>query len=260
MRSDAQISASLDRLATLPAAQRKNELDKLEGLVERREVLGKPTAGQDVAGLARSAKKNPLYADRAEGQQSNWLGKAIEKIKNLRGPRMRENNMPDVNPGDISWIGQVLTILAWTVLGGLVAFFIFLIAKHVRWKNTLERKARAVLEDDEPERTLDEWLGLADEHEKAGRYREAVRCLYLACLLKFDEGGVARFDRGETNWEHLARIEHSPKLPDGIAFRAPTQHFDRVWYGHMVRGLEDVAEFRAVYIAVRDGVGRRKAA
>ncbi|HWA84414.1 MAG TPA: DUF4129 domain-containing protein, partial [Fimbriimonadaceae bacterium] len=101
--------------------------------------------------------------------------------------------------------------------------------------------------DDEPERTLDEWLELSSSYERDGKYREAVRALYLACLLKFDERNVARFLRSQTNWEHLARIETSPKKPAGLDFRTPTQAFDRIWYGYKVRGPIDVAEFRAWY-------------
>jgi hypothetical protein len=86
-----------------------------------------------------------------------------------------------------------------------------------------------------------------------------VRCLYLACLLRLDDAGVARFDRSETNWEHLYRIERSPSKPTGLGFRAPTIAFDRVWYGHNVRGLSDVHEFRMWYVGVQEALKERAA-
>ena len=107
-----------------------------------------------------------------------------------------------------------------------------------------------MLEDDEPERSLDEWLAEADTLQAQGRYREAVRALYLASLLRFDEARVARFQRGQTNWEHLTRIEASPTMPKDLDFRATTRLFDRIWYGRIVRGKEDVDQFRAWYLNI----------
>lgn len=261
--SDSAIADSLKKLRDLPGGQRQAELDRLEGYIQRYDTLARPVVrDQNLQAKVKGIKKNPLYADPAEGQQANWLANSIQKLSDAirkRIPERRANTL-DMPNANLSWLGSAITFLAWGLLALLVAGFVYLIAKHVRWKAKLQRKAKAVLEDDEPERTLDEWLTLADEHEREGRYREAVRCLYLACLLKFDEAGVARFDRGETNWEHLARIEKSPKMPADINFRSPTQHFDRVWYGYILQGMQDVVEFRATYIAVRDMLVARKAA
>ncbi len=104
-----------------------------------------------------------------------------------------------------------------------------------------------MLDEDEPERTLDEYLELADKLVSEQRFREAVRCLYLACLLRLDEERVIRFHRGQTNWEHLARFESSPKRPPGLDLRSPTQAFDLIWYGMRPTGLEDVEKFRQWY-------------
>jgi hypothetical protein len=140
----------------------------------------------------------------------------------------------------------------------VIAFLVFALKRFV-WSKRLERKAKALLDEDEPERTLDEWLELADRLERQGKYREAVRCLYLACLLKIDEARIARFERSQTNWEHLARIEASPARPSDLEFREPTRAFDNIWYGMRVNGSEDVMRFRAWYRQVTESV-RAKAA
>jgi hypothetical protein len=116
-----------------------------------------------------------------------------------------------------------------------------------------------ILEDDEPERTADQWLLQAEKLEAEGKYREAVRCLYLACLVRYDDGRVARFRRHETNWEHLYRIEGSSLNP-GLDFRTPTQRFDKVWYGYQVNGPSDVQEFREVYQRLCDQLQLKTAA
>lgn len=200
-------------------------------------------------------KSNPLYRDPGIQEQSNWLAGAIKRLLDLipkKGPNV-DMRMPQSNiPG---WIVPGM----WVLLAAGVLVFGYFALRHFSWKRALTKKARAILEDDEPHRTLDEWLALADEHSAAGRYREAVRAMYLSCLLKFDEAGIARFIRGETNWEHLARIGSSIKKPATIDFRPPTQSFDRIWYGFHVKGREDVDQFRVWYQQIVEalrGVGK----
>jgi hypothetical protein len=144
--------------------------------------------------------------------------------------------------------------LFWALIAGGLCFLAWFAVKHFKWKQRLQRRASTLLEDSEPERSLDEWLELADRLESEGRYREAVRALYLACLLRFDEALVARFDRGQTNWEHLYRIEQSARKPEGLDFRTPTNLFDRVWYGYQGKGAEEVGLFRQWYLRITESL------
>ncbi|MDR3687858.1 MAG: DUF4129 domain-containing protein [Fimbriimonas sp.] len=196
------------------------------------------------ASLAKQVKSNPLYRDQGVDKRENWFREAIERLKNLKW-RPKEATKQDVP--NIPLIGRLLVYALWGLLIGAVLLLLYYALRYVDWRSTLMRKSRTLLEEDEPERTLDEWLTVADAHASAGRYREAVRALYLACLLKFDEHDVARFDRGETNWEHLARIQSSPLRPTDLDFTEATKQFDRVWYGHIVRGAEDYELFKTWY-------------
>ena len=192
---------------------------------------------------AAQVKSSPLYQDPGIDQKRNWLADALRRLKKLKFKQAT-----DQRSGTGSGLfGPLLVYLMWAVLAGAVGVLLYVAATHIRWQKSLTRKAKALLEEDEPDRTVDEWLQLADDHAAAGRYREAVRALYLACLLRFDESDVARFDRGQTNWEHLARIEGSANLPPGIEFRSPTQRFDRIWYGYQTEGQPDVDLFRNWY-------------
>ena len=149
-------------------------------------------------------------------------------------------------------MGGFLQIAIYSLLGALVGLFVYVAVRHIKWKANLARKAKALLEDDEPVRSRDEWLEAADKLEREGKYREAIRALYLASLLAFDEHRVARFERRETNWEHLRRIQISPRLPQGLDFLPATQLFDRVWYGHQINGSNDVKSFRFMYQTTMD--------
>jgi len=204
---------------------------------------------------ARKIKRSPLYSDQGVSRKQNWLGQALERLKNINiDQKQRENQRGP----DLGALGQVLYYFIWAILIGAVLFLLYYLLRFLDWRNALTRKAKAVLEEDEPARTLDEWLEYADKLVAEGKFREAVRALYLACLLKFDDSGIARFERGQTNWEHLRRIEASPNLPTGLDFREPTKRFDQVWYGFQVRGMSDVEEFRSIYEVIKSSVGEAK--
>jgi hypothetical protein len=192
---------------------------------------------------AAQVKASPLYQDPGIDQKRNWLADALRRLKKIKFKEPKEQQ----GGSGAGFFGSWLVFLMWGVLAAAVGLLLYVAATHIKWQKSLTRKAKALLEEDEPDRTVDEWLQLADDHAAAGRFREAVRALYLACLLRFDENDVARFERGQTNWEHLARIEISPKLPPGVEFRTPTQRFDRIWYGYQTEGQPDVDLFRSWY-------------
>jgi len=215
----------------------------------------------DQSARIRQIKSSAVYRDEGKKESANWLQGAINRMKNLFRQKPRTDstgNGPDLSA---NWgaIGLFLIQFVWFLLGAAVLAFIVYAIRFVTFGRLKHRRAKAMLEDDEPERTLDEWLVLADSLERDGRCREAVRALYLACLLKFDEQNIARFVRSQTNWEHLARIDNSPRRPPNLDFRTPTQAFDRIWYGYKVRGSADVDDFRAWYGQVATAL-RREAA
>ena len=142
----------------------------------------------------------------------------------------------------------------WILLGGLGGLAVFLLARYARLPG-FRRKA-VLVEEEEAPRSADAWLDEANALIAQGRFREAVRGLYVAGLMRFDEAGVARFDRHQTNWEHLRRIEASPKRPPGTDVRAATGRFDRVWYGHLDATAEDARRDARVVRRPRPKPGR----
>ncbi|MBX7134574.1 MAG: hypothetical protein K1X67_18045 [Fimbriimonadaceae bacterium] len=242
------------------------DLDDLRGMVRTRIALEKQPSGgkvQDPAKLARDIKKNPTYYDPGVGQSSNWLSKAFERVgEMLSRIRMPKGNAPDVSAPAVG-VGNIFVTLVWIILGGGILAFLIWAIRQFSWKSgkrAKKIKGGGLMEEDEPERTADEWLVQADDLERQGRFREAVRCLYLACLVRLDEGGIARFVRSQTNWEHLYRIEASSKRPPGLDFRPPTKAFDIIWYGHLTQGASDVAMFRQTYQALCEQLNLRMSA
>jgi hypothetical protein len=228
----------------------EEQATSLKEAIDLRAMLEKPAAAPPGKEAVQNIKSSPLYRDTGVDETSNWLSRAIARLKNLKW----EPNQPKGDIGFLAALGPLIYWLFWAVIVGSLGFLIWYAVRHFRWSKRLQRKASTLMEDSEPERTLDEWLELADRLEAEGKYREAVRALYLACLLRFDEALVARFDRGQTNWEHLYRIESSSRKPEGLDFRTPTGLFDRVWYGHQGRGREEVIQFRNWYVNITESL------
>jgi hypothetical protein len=243
------------------------EMIEVRALIERQPISA---AGVRTLDQAKKIKSNPLYRDPGQQESSNWFSRAMTRLgellsnvlNSLFGNRTQAPDAPDLTGlgAFFAAIGPALKLLVFLLLAGLLGLFIYFVARHFSWQRRLSRSASAILDDDEPERSRDEWLEMAAKLTAEGRYREAVRCLYLASLLRFDEAGVARFIRSETNWEHLRRIEQSPKLPAGLDFTEPTRSFDSIWYGFRIKGIEDVEWFRLWYGRVTDALANREAA
>ncbi|MCC7433574.1 MAG: hypothetical protein IT363_02745 [Methanoregulaceae archaeon] len=235
--------------------------DQIRQAVRDRAAAERATQGLDPSyreAAQKEKRSSPLYRDSGAREGSNWIAQAFEAIARWL-QRDRAPRAPNISPPMFGGLGQGLIYLVWGILIGLLAVFLYFAFRHFSWRSQLRRKARAILDDDEPDYSLDEWLQKADELEAQGRYREAVRALYLACLIRFDEARIARFVRGETNWEHFRRVEQSPLRPDGLNFRPATLAFDRIWYGMEVRGRDDVQAFRTWYVEITE-LTRRKAA
>lgn len=240
-----EIARELKQLRTHPT---KESANRLRAILRAEAVTESSVSVASASEIVQAIKKEGGYRDPGVSESSNWLSRALDRLKNLFKRDSGPQAIPDLN---LPLIGAVFQYFMWSVLAIAVGIFSYFAFRHFQWRRRLARKASAVLDEDEPERSIDEWLALADELESKGEFRKAVRALYLACLLRFDEVRVARFDRGQTNWEHLARIEASPTRPAELDFRAPTKAFDLVWYGHVVRGKEDVQAFRETYRMVK---------
>ena len=233
------------RLATLAdGPESPDQLEQIQDAVDLRAKLETGAAPQDVAKTTQKIKASKLYTDPTEKKESNWLSDAWKNFSKFFDRPTETPTMPNINLG--GGIPFITAIMYGLLATALIAFAWFAI-RYFTYSSRLRRKATAILEEDEPERTLDEWLAMASQLEAEGKYREAVRCLYLACLMRFDESGVARFVRGQTNWEHLHRIRASQHLPVGLDFTEATRAFDNIWYGFKVRGPIDVENFRGWY-------------
>jgi len=231
-------------LATVDEKDKAEAVNNAMRILHLKSIIEDRSSAISNQPLAHEIKSSPLYRDPGVQQQSNWLGAALERLRKLRFP---EQQVRSAGPNFA--FGSFFIYALWGLLGIAVLTFLALCLRFLKLKSA-NRRPTTIIDEDEPDRTHDEWLALSDRYEAEGRYRDAIRALYLACLLKFDEAKVARFDRGQTNWEHLRRIEASKFRPEGLEFRKPTQEFDQFWYGSKTSNRNDVEAFRSRYSEV----------
>jgi hypothetical protein len=205
---------------------------------------------QEAQADARRILSDPRYQDPGEAQGASWLGRtlrrAVQGVSEWLGRALGDARARAPSAGIPL---SPLEPIVWAVLFTTLTTAVVWVLLNAKSKGLKRRDAAgALLAAGEPDRTADEWLAEADRLDAQGSYREAVRCLYLACLVRLDDAQVAAFVNTETNWEHVRRIEKSPALPAGVNLRPVTRLFERVWYGRLDLGPQAAAELRRFYL------------
>ncbi len=241
--SDAKAAVGAEGLADR-LGDELEELERTKGLDRFREQVRLRASAESALGEtsshagAEAAKllKNPAYRKLEANQSENWLGRALNRFH-----FPEDSGKSRAQPGigfaagltNVVWV--ILAVLALTFLVLAIWFFSAQFSRR-------ERKRGSILKEDEPARSSDEWLGLASGFEASGQLREAVRAHYLAALLRLDEAGILRFDRTETNWQHLGRLRAVGGRAS--ALEGPTRQFDQAWFGFRPVSSEELAMFR----------------
>lgn len=104
-----------------------------------------------------------------------------------------------------------------------------------------------------------DWAADADEHRRAGRHRDALRCRYRALIAVLAAAGVVEETPGRTAGEYLAEIRRRRPEVAGHA-AAVTAAFDAVWYGHAPVDAAELDQVAGRVEAVRAAVVARRPA
>ncbi|RMG23515.1 MAG: DUF4129 domain-containing protein [Armatimonadetes bacterium] len=242
----------------LAARDRANYPTACERLIVALELLEKANVKQssdDANEKARKILSEPHFRRIGEEESANWIGRALESIQPPPEPEPDAANWTIEPTRSAQLDGFFYVVIAVLGIGAAVALAHLIL--HWRWKRAkkdrVKKRRGGLLEEGEELLSTDEWLERAQSLESQGAYREAVRCLYLAVLLRLDEAGIVRFDRYETNWEHLRRIERAP-APGSVRYRWLTQQFDLVWYGEREATPELCRQFRQEYETLMAGL------
>ena len=201
--------------------------------------------------------QNPLYRESlntAEGE--SWLNEALnnfferigEWLGNLFDRPQQQRGSPIVASQGVT---QVMIVI---LLAVLAAFVIYLVSQIKLKRQPDSGNVDNLMSEEEARRSADQWLTEADKLAARGEFRAAVRCLYLACLIRMDESNTLRFERHQTNWEHLYRFRDLTNKPGNFQLEPLTQKFDNAWYGFIPQSQADVDWFKSEYQALLAGL------
>ncbi len=170
--------------------------------------------------------------------------------------------LPDWGPSTSGGLGGgVTTFIGWLVIGGGGLLLVLLLAYWLRHLlGGLLRghyhNGSGISEDGLPA-TAAQARQQASQMAESGNYREAVRRLYLAALLRLREREIIRFDSSLTNQEVLARMQSN--APARAHLEPVVETFDRVWYGEQepdAQTFERYSQEIDALLQERTGVGR----
>ena len=192
---------------------------------------------QNDPGAVRDAANDILSGADFQNNQS-----LIERFFEWLGDRLSFSIGGGSGPGII---GDLLTL----------ALIVAAVVVLVRLIGSRQRRAkRAAVDDDvvlevERRRTADEWAADAEQLERQGRHREALRARYRELVARLVDDGTIVDLVGRTTGE--LRVEVLATRPDGAAsFSDATALFDRAWYGGRAVDSDQVAQLRELATAV----------
>lgn len=232
----------------------QREIQELKGLIRLSRIAsGEPApVVYDVGEVAKQERKKSEYYDPGQKSQSNWVGKGTEGVRkwvdslreDLSGRKMPDMGGPAPNfsvPDAFVAFVRILVMVAVAALVIILALYLF----KTYYRPMAMRNRAALISEEEALRSEDEWLNQARELMASGQHRDAIRCLYVAMLLRAQEAGHLKFVRTDTNWEHYRRFfARSGTLFD---LRPATSEFDYFWYGERPAGPDESGWFLNQY-------------
>lgn len=174
----------------------------------------------------------PGLIDRLWAALLEFIGRLLERVAGAGGQSL------------------VGTLVVVGVLA-LVALLLFRFLRRVRRDRSVELALSGAIG-----RSPAEWEAEASAHERAGRWREALRCRYRLVIARLAERGLVEELPGRTTGEYLKEATSAdPGL--GPDLRTITTAFERVWYGNRPVDESDLVGVRAVgeRLAARAGRG-----
>lgn len=258
-----------DQFIKLPLADRQRTLRAYLEDTKWRDA-STATRVKDARAEAKRIIVPPVYQYRelnpAE-RSDNWLADALNRSGEViakvleRIIEFLEKLMPKWGgpAGGGGAFAGVIPFVQLVVILAAIALIIFAL-RFVTIRRRAAKVGDGLMSEEEVALPADEWLKRADQLALEGHHRQAVRCLYLACLVRFDEHGIIPLRREETNWEHLRRLEKSRTRPADLNFRDVTSRFDVIWYGERTQGMADVDWFRNQYETIMRSIRQRRSA
>jgi hypothetical protein len=147
-------------------------------------------------------------------------------------------------------VGRLLAALGGSGAGGIVGLILLalvlvgvgvLVARFSRGLTPSPEVAAAI--PGLRRRSAAEWRAEAEARERAGAWREAVRCRYRALVADLASRGLGDEVPGRTAGEYRREVGQSLPAAAGD-FAGATELFEVAWYGRSPTGAEQAAHLR----------------
>ncbi|MCC5952298.1 MAG: DUF4129 domain-containing protein [Acidimicrobiia bacterium] len=202
------------------------------------DALVDPTApADDVRDTARRILAEPPFVDLDVDETTG-----VDPRQGQReGTPGSDPQPPSFQPPVFEGLGALGQAIVWVVAALLAGAAVWLLLRVIAgWRRRTSTKADTIdddvelrpvtVDDVEPDGDAETWLRRAEEHERAGRYRHAVRCRFRALVATLEDVGVLAGDATRTSGE--LRRELAGRAPDVTrSFGDVAERFDAAWYG-----------------------------
>lgn len=215
-----------------------------------REILSRSEFAAD--GVVAKDDAQPAPEDKVPDDSPSWWDRFLKWLKELLESR-REKQSSFQSPtasvgGDL--FANVIVVAAVALVIAVVGYLLITMRNKNRKSGEQPEVATASLVDpsQDPNSALSKtpqgWASMADRFAREGRFREAVRSLYLALLARLHTEGAIDYDPAKSNWEYFRGF----KGPSAWLhpFRELTRRFDYAWYGNDAVTHDGYREFRAL--------------
>jgi hypothetical protein len=251
---DSRLAVLEDSLRPPAPAGRASDKDapspeQIKGLVPPAASSG----AQDRPGEAQKAK--PREKDEEVRQDDGFDRQPAVR----RGPAV-------LAPVGLAGLGHLLLVLFLALLLAVVTLGIVLAVRAWRdrratampqQQGVTELSAQDFMDEIDRQSAENLWRQ-ADELARAGRYRDAVRALYLAILTLLHQAALIRYERTRTNGEYADQLRAHTVLH--TPFVRLTGLFEAKWYGERTCQADDYTTCRGYAEDLRQAATRPKAA
>jgi Domain of unknown function (DUF4129) len=129
----------------------------------------------------------------------------IRLLRSLSRGSSRESTAPN-------WLEPLLIAIAWFLVAVFAFGLLFLLSRWLwpliqRWRHRGLKLSDGRQTEIARQGTVSSWLEQAQRLHASSDYAGACRALYMALLIRLDEGGWLRQDLARTDREYLRRID-----------------------------------------------------
>ncbi len=204
-----------------------------------------------VIGLARALAPASMLDLPVPTRDPDQVHRAAREV--LSQPEFREAGRPLLSriwAWLLGRIGELVAALIGTSAGSIVGLLLTLLILGGVAVLAL-RFARGMTRDPEvaaaipsaPRRSAEDWRGEAEAHERAGEWRNALRCRYRALVADLAGRGLVEEVPGRTAGEYRGEVQrNAPAAAE--AFAGATELFESAWYGRTATGAGEASRFR----------------